>query len=86
MPFVGSMVGGIVAWRYLGYATTRDAAILARRDVVRPHVELPAHHGLLSLADVEAHVGDPASVRWMKLAAILLHGRQSCVDAATRRP
>jgi rhodanese-related sulfurtransferase len=80
MSFVGSMVGGIVAWRYLGYATTRDASILARRDLVRPHVEPPAHHGLLSLADVEAHVGDPSSVRWMKLAAILLHGRQSCVD------
>ncbi|MBX7194913.1 MAG: rhodanese-like domain-containing protein [Sandaracinaceae bacterium] len=80
MPFVGSMIGGIVAWRYLGFATTRDASILSRRDVVRPHAEPTPHHGVLSLADVESHVGDPTSVRWMKMAAILLHGRQSCVD------
>ncbi len=80
MAYVGSMVGGIVAWRYLGFATTRDASILARRDVVRDDVDAPPSRGALTLADVEAHVGEPTSVRWMKLAAILLHGRQSCVD------
>jgi len=80
MSYVGSMVGGMVAWRYLGYATTRDTSILARRDVLREIPELPPAHGVLTLADVEAHVGDPTSVRWMKMAAILSHGRQSCVD------
>lgn len=80
MTYVGSMIGGIVAWRYLGFATTRDSSILARRDVLRETPEPAAPRGALSLADVEAHVGDPTSVRWMKLAAILLHGRQSCVD------
>lgn len=80
MHFVGSMVGGIVAWRYLGFATTRDTTILGRRDVVRTIPEFVSGQGTLSLADVEAHVGDPSSVRWMKMAALLLHGRQSCVD------
>ena len=81
LSFVGSMVGGIVAWRYLGFATTRDTSILSRRDVVRPAPEpVERAKGLLTLAEVESHVGEPTSVRWMKMAAILLHGRQSCVD------
>jgi rhodanese-related sulfurtransferase len=81
MPFVGSMIGGIVAWRYLGYATTRDTSILARRDQVRTDEPVSVPHGrTLSLADIEAHIGDPSNVRWMKMAALLLHGRQSCVD------
>lgn len=81
MPFVGSMIGGLVAWRYLGYATSRDTAILSRRDQLRT-IAFEASRGgdTLSLAEIEAHIGDPSNVRWMKMAALLLHGRQSCVD------
>lgn len=81
MHYVGSMVGGIVAWRYLGFATSRDTTILGRRDVLQTLEETAAQPPeLLSLADIEAHIGDPTSVRWMKMAALHLHGRQSCVD------
>ena len=79
MPYVGSMIGGIVAWRYLGFATSRDTTILSRRDVLQPTQDL-APPTTLTLADIEAHIGDPTSVRWMKMAALHLHGRQSCVD------
>jgi rhodanese-related sulfurtransferase len=81
LNFVASMVGGMVAWRYLGFETSRDPAILSRRDVLRSEDERATPPGhVLSHAEVEAHIGDPTSVRWMKMAALLLHGRQSCVD------
>ena len=81
MSYVGSMVGGIVAWRYLGLATSRDTTILSRRDVLQTTEEVAAQPpAMLTLADIEAHIGDPTSVRWMKMAALHLHGRQSCVD------
>lgn len=80
MRFVASMIGGMVSWRYLGYQTTRDPAILARRDQLRETPAVTAPERPLSIGAVEAHVGDPQSIRWMKLAGLLLHGRQSCVD------
>ena len=80
MRFVASMVGGMVTWKYLGFQTSRDAAVLSRRD----HLAERRAHGAverpLSAGAVEAHLGDPTSLRWMKLAALALHGRQSCVD------
>jgi hypothetical protein len=52
-----------------------------RRDVLTDQPrELVREPGPLSIQEIEAHVGDPRSVRWVKLAAILLHGRQACVD------
>jgi rhodanese-related sulfurtransferase len=80
MRFVASMVGGMVSWRYLGYHTTRDPGVLGRRDVLREIVPPGPGERPLSIGAVEAHVGDPQSIRWMKLAGLLLHGRQSCVD------
>ena len=80
MRFVASMIGGMVSWKYLGFATTRDPAILGRRDQLRADPLPKKGEKPLSLSAVEAHIGDPQSVRWMKLAALLLHGRQSCVD------
>ena len=80
MRFVASMIGGMVSWRYLGYQTSRDPAILARRDQLREITATGPVERPLSIGAVEAHVGDPQSIRWMKLAGLLLHGRQSCVD------
>lgn len=80
MRFVASMMGGMVSWKYLGFHTTRDPAILSRRDVLRESAPIRVAEKPLSLAAIEAHIGDPDSVRWMKLAALHLHGRLSCVD------
>ncbi|UJR82307.1 rhodanese-like domain-containing protein [Sandaracinus amylolyticus] len=80
MRFVASMIGGMVAWRSLGFAVSRDSSILARRDELRDAPEVPARPGPLSIDAVREHVGDPLSVRWVKMASLLLHGRLSCVD------
>lgn len=79
--FVAALMGGIVAWRQVGLSTTRDAAILSREGALpalRPVWE--ATQRALSREDVERHVGDPRGLRWMKLAAMLVSGRLSCVD------
>lgn len=79
--FVAAMMGGIVAWRDDGYTTTRDPSILARRDVVRAIDDLPEEPPeRVTAADIERHVGDPLSVRWIKLPALLVRGLVSCVD------
>lgn len=81
LRFVASLVGGMLIWKSLGFATSRGPAILERRDVLReidrtpPVAKIP-----LERADVEVHLGDPHALRWMKLAALLVHGRLSCVD------
>lgn len=80
MRFVASMIGGMVAWRALGLSVTRDAGVLGRRDVLRESPPSRPSAGPLSIDAVREHVGDPASVRWTKLASLLLHGRLSCVD------
>lgn len=79
--FVAAMMGGIVAWRDDGYTTTRDPSILSRRDVVRAIDDLPEEPPeQVTAADIEKHVGDPLSVRWIKLPALLVRGLISCVD------
>lgn len=80
MPFVASLAGGMVGWRLLGFATSHERAILTRRDALSPaREEVPAARPLPKEA-IEAHVGDPRAVRWIKAASLLLHGRLSCVD------
>jgi rhodanese-related sulfurtransferase len=80
MRYVASMVGGMVTWKYLGFQTSRDPAILARRDQLRTRSAPREAERPLSAGSVEAHLGDPSSLRWMRVAALALHGRQSCVD------
>ena len=80
MRFVASMLGGMVAWRSLGYSVTRDPAILTRKDVLRGIVASKPRPGVLSIDAVREHIGDAHSVRWAKMASLLLHGRLSCVD------
>jgi rhodanese-related sulfurtransferase len=81
MRMVAALRGGMIAWRALGFASIRDASLLERRDVLtEASPETAREPGPLSVQEIEAHVGDPRSVRWVKLAAILLHGRQACVD------
>jgi len=81
LRMVAALRGGVLAWRAQGFATTRDRRILERRGQLRPLAPPPeptSRH--LDIDDVRAHIGDPFAVRMMKLAALLLHGRLSCVD------
>lgn len=81
MRMVAALRGGMIAWRALGFASVRDDSLLQRRDVLAEVTsEKVREPGPLTSEELEAHVGDPRSVRWVKLAAILLHGRQACVD------
>jgi rhodanese-related sulfurtransferase len=81
LRFVGCMMGGIVAWRDDGYTTTRDPSIVARRNVVRSIEEVPDDNpDEVTAEEIERHVGDPLSVRWIKLPALLVRGLISCVD------
>ena len=81
LRFVAVMDGGILAWKKLGFATVRDEAVLTR-EIAAPRVQAPSSGptGPLTRAQIEAHIGDPHSVRWVKMAALLLHGKTSCVD------
>lgn len=88
MKRVAAMEGGMAAWKRLGFTTLRDPD--SYRKVLRA---LPPGMGRdgrplvaftkgtkLSAAQIGEHVGDPTTVRWVKLAAFLLHGKRSCVD------
>jgi rhodanese-related sulfurtransferase len=88
MKRVAAMEGGMAAWKRLGFTTLRDPA--SYRQVLRA---LPPGVGRdgrplvavekgtkLTAAQIAEHVGDPTTVRWVKLAAFLLHGKRSCVD------
>lgn len=77
---VAAMMGGVVAWRDLGFVTMRDAAVLQREGQLNDIAVPERREGHLSREEVVAHVGDVRSVRWMKLAALLVNGRVSCVD------
>jgi rhodanese-related sulfurtransferase len=81
MRLVAALRGGMIAWRALGFGSIRDHALLQGRDVLTEAPREQAREpGPLTAQEIEAHVGDPRSTRWLKLAAILLHGRQACVD------
>lgn len=80
LKFVAFMFGGIIAWRDLGYSTTRDGSILDRKDVVRDVSGPQKAPDMITSEHVREHVGDPLSVKWIKLPALLVRGLVSCVD------
>jgi rhodanese-related sulfurtransferase len=90
MRYVAALGGGLAQWLSLGFSTTRDPAILDRCDDLR-RIEPPtsagsAHSGpYLSINEVEEHLGDPLSVRWIKMAALVLHSHVSCIDGRDDR-
>lgn len=76
---VASMTGGMLAWRDEDRPVVRGAPAPPRRP-------LPAAHaGPLRVGDIEAHLGDPRQIRWVKAAALLMQGTQSCVDGRDPR-
>lgn len=80
MRMVGCLEGGMVSWKNLGFSTSRDPEILERPDRLRTIDPVAPNDNALTVERIERHVGDPSSVRFLKLAALLLHGRLSCVD------
>ena len=80
---VAGMRGGIAEWRALGLATSRDPAGVqtALLDVIDTTIET----GPLTADHVRARLGDPRSVRWMKLPSLIAHGRLSCIDGRDER-
>jgi rhodanese-related sulfurtransferase len=83
MRFVAALAGGVSQWLSMGFSSTRDPAILDRCDELRP-IEPPSCAASevpsLSIDDIREHLGDPLSVRWIKLAALILHSHLSCID------
>ncbi|NOY93627.1 MAG: rhodanese-like domain-containing protein [Deltaproteobacteria bacterium] len=81
LEFVACMRGGMLAWVSGGYRSTRDPEILQRRGQLRDAPRLTMDlDGELTRAEIEAHIGDPSELQWVKLAAVLLHAHRSCVD------
>jgi hypothetical protein len=85
---VAALDGGMAAWKKLGFSTPRDGSSV-RLELKRlpPGVGrsgrplVPVEKGTkLTASQILDHVGDPGTVRWVKLAAFLLHGKRSCVD------
>ena len=79
--YVGALFGGILDWRQAGLSTVRDPEIAQREGQLRStDMRWSAPKKELRADDLEAHVGDPRSIRWRKVAALLVNGRLSCVD------
>lgn len=79
--FVAALFGGVIAWRQVGLLTVRDPEIFTRQAMLRAaRTSWETSKGKLSMSDIEAHLGDARSLRWMKVAALLVSGRLSCVD------
>ncbi len=83
MRFVAVMDGGMVAWKRQGFMTRRDPEGLSREPEPPPIRSIAS--GPLTRAQIEAHIGDPHNVRWLKMAAFLLYARASCVDGREDR-
>ncbi|HEX8437682.1 rhodanese-like domain-containing protein, partial [Archangium sp.] len=79
MKYVASMAGGMLAWKAAGFSTSRDERIFERKFAPESLVgeEPPS---ALTPERIEKHVGDPSQVRWVRLAALLVSGKRSCVD------
>ncbi|MBL8680828.1 MAG: rhodanese-like domain-containing protein [Myxococcales bacterium] len=89
MPFVAALEGGIREWKLKGMVTRRDGALASRTLETIPATDPfegqrdGGAHGekkLLTADDIKRHIGDPGSVRWLKLATMVVNGKQSCVD------
>ena len=83
MTRVASLRGGLVEWRKRGYCVVRDrhSYSVSLSDELKVSTELNHEETLpLTVEGVTQHLKDPASVRWMKLATLLMQGRQSCLD------
>jgi rhodanese-related sulfurtransferase len=76
--WVAAMRGGMRTWRDLGYGVSRNPRIYDR--TLETTDSASADAPALEAVDVERHLGDPGRLQWVKVAALLLHGRTACVD------
>ena len=83
LEHVAAMEGGLAAWRALGFSTSRDPAGV--RDSFHDDPETVDEPGPLTVERVRQHIGDPRSVRWIKLSSMIAHGRLSCIDGRDER-
>ncbi|NHZ73062.1 MAG: hypothetical protein GWP16_01135 [Nitrospirae bacterium] len=83
LEHVAAMEGGLAAWRALGFSTSRDPAGV--RDSLHDVPETVSEPGPLTVERVQEHIGDPRSVRWIKLSSMIAHGRLSCIDGRDER-
>ena len=80
---VASMTGGLLLWESAGLPVARGATPAS----ATPQPERPTSvQGARGRTDIEEHLGDPERIRWVKAAALLMQGTQSCVDGRAMRP
>lgn len=71
---VGSVTGGMLAWHAAGLPIAQDAP-------PTPVPRAPPRAArALAPEDLTIHLEDPGKVRWTKVATLLTHGHESCVD------
>ncbi|HJL19743.1 MAG TPA: rhodanese-like domain-containing protein [Sandaracinaceae bacterium LLY-WYZ-13_1] len=79
---VASMTGGMLHWRDRGFAVRRRRP----EGPARRRLPVVPADGPLTREAIAAHLGDPSRIRWVKVAALLMQGTQSCVDGRDPRP
>ncbi len=78
MKYVAAMAGGMLGWKAAGYSTSRSERVF---EWGLEREELGGEEsGPLTAESIQRHVGDPSQVRWVRLAALLVNGKRSCVD------
>jgi rhodanese-related sulfurtransferase len=88
MTMVAALLGGVRQWRDLGFSISRDPVVLERAlepEFARPPGQVIESGCRLTAEQVEWHVGQPGSVRWIKFAALMLHGKTACIDGRDDR-
>jgi rhodanese-related sulfurtransferase len=80
---VAAMSGGVAAWRARDLYTSRDPAGVHGTPFREPDADADA--GPITLERVRDHVGDPRSVRWIRLLSLINHSRLSCIDGRDER-
>ena len=80
---IAALAGGLMAWRQMGLRTTRDPRGVSAD--LSPPTGASSPGKMLTLEDVQAHIGNPRTVRWTKMSSLVSHGRVFCVDGRDER-
>jgi rhodanese-related sulfurtransferase len=80
---VAAMAGGLASWRAQGFATSRSPDGV--RETFFSSQETTSSEAPLTLERVREHIGDPRSVRWIKISSMIAHKRLSCIDGRDER-
>jgi len=83
LTHVAVLKGGVVSWRKLGLGISRDPAGLISFDEVRQKTMVAG--APLTIDRIRDHIGDPRSVRWVKMVSLVNHGILSCIDGRDER-